>query len=522
MISSFAAAQLQYTHTPNGEIVYGNYDTFLNDEYGGLNFFFEGSENAYEKGVYFMKGSENGIPALIRLQNENKIRVKNNLFVESVKIDADELDYYTTKTDSFFVTSKISLKDKPIYEPTILQYLGDSEKADYAMYYKLKNGYAVKKKILHLKKSEGEYWEELDLNVEDPKKIEVLFGFYDKINRLNSEQELTIEEFLNTLKIEEYYQHYKEDTRILYDKLWREIKKPELALFSGKVTKIVDSIFSVTIHDGQGQKMYELNYSSLHPLKRHDTLTVYENGAIKMKRTYNHGDLISSKRYRDEKLFLAFDYFKFEREEGKSDVMRRKGSLIGDEPINNYASISSTVEHRGQSIRYVFDKKNMEMAQKLNDIETTYLYSNYTEPINLDNLSTRLRTFFESSSGYNNSVVSTDLEGTMLLQIITDFKGRVMSYEILDSNNEALQKLIKPFCESALKSDGRFPMRFKNIRLEDKNAQCTFLLPISFEHRQFYKTFSRPNYNNWNWHWQWQQQMMWQQQQFINNSLPKF
>ena len=191
--------KISYTHSPNGEMVFDTYDFFLNDEYGGLNFYFEDETNFYEKATYRLRSTPSVTTALVRLQSENKIRVKSGPYSESIKIDADELVYYTTKIDSFFVATNISLKDKVINKPTILQYLGDSEKADYAMYYKLNNGTVSKKKILQLKKDDNTRWEELDLNAEDPKKILAFFGFTKTLNAFYDKQELTINDFLNTV-----------------------------------------------------------------------------------------------------------------------------------------------------------------------------------------------------------------------------------------------------------------------------------------------------------------------------------
>jgi len=455
------------------------------------------------------------------MQNEHKVKVKSNPFANGRKIDLEELAYYTTKLDSFFVTNTIVLKDKRIAKPTILQYLGASEKADYAMYYKMTNDRLASKKILQLKKEDGQYWEELELNTKDPKKIFSLFRNYTVLNSFYDEQELTIEDFLNSLKVEEYYNHYTNKTKIMYDKLWREVKKPKFAQYYGSVTKVVDSIFTVEISNEKGQKMYDLNYSSLHPLKRHESLLAYDSETVKLERTYDYGDLISSKWFEDERVLFENNYFRFTRDEAP-DVLRRRVVRIQSDSIKTYGNHAATFNE----VQYQIDKKEIVSALKENAEGKIYFYSNYRDPINFDNFEIRLRSFFNNNGFFNDKVLSKDFEGSILLQIVTDHKGRLLTHEILGKNNESLTNLFRKFAVENLEEKARLRFRFKQINLDDKTARCTFILPINFEHRQFFKTFSRPSYNNWDWqwHWQWQQNLFWQQQQhqqFINN-VPKF
>ena len=510
--------KVPFTHSPNGEIVFDTYDTFLNDEYGGLDFYFEDIEVFYEKGTYFLKGDTKGTDAFIWMDTERKVRVKNNPYADSRKIDIDELAYYTTKLDSFFVTNRISLKDKQIEKPTMLQYLGTSEKADYAMYYKIRSGSLSDKKIVQLKKEEGQDWVELNLNIKNPRKIFSFFKNYEVLNEFYDQQELTIEDFLNSLKVEEYYNHHNNNTKIMYDKLWREVKKPKFAQYFGTVTKVVDSIFTVEISDEKGQKMYDLKYSSLHPLKRHGTLTAYDGKVVKLERTYDYGDLITGKRFKDGKMLFEYNYYRFKREEAE-DVLKRRVVSINSDSVKTYGDNSASLN----DVKYEIRKKEIISAYTETLNGKRHLYSNYVEPITFDNLETQLHAYFNRNRDFNDNVLKLDYEGSMLLQIVTNNRGKVLSHEILSSNNERLTKLIQEFANDFLTENGRRTLRIKQIKSEDRTATYTFILPINFEHRQFLKTFSRPSYNNWNWNWHWQMHhnMMWQQQQFMNN-IPKF
>ncbi|MDF4202923.1 hypothetical protein PXD56_08150 [Maribacter sp. SA7] len=519
-----AQNKIPFNHTPNGEIVFDTYDSFLNEEYNGLNFYWENEVENYEKGMYYLHNEAEGIPALIWMQNEQKIKVKSFRENSYTKIDMTNLAYYTTKIDSFIVSKNIYLRDQTIKTPTVLQYLGESEEADYAMYYNIKSGAVNKKKILQLKKSEKEKWEELDINTDHPKKILRFFKVYNELNKFYDKQELTINDFLNTLKCEEYYNHYKNNTRIFYDKLWREVKKPDLAAYYGKVTAVDDSIYTVEISNDKKQKLYELNYSSLYPLKRHGKLVVYNEDEIKMERIYEFGDLMSSKKYKDGSLLFHFDYVKFQRAK-KSDILKRRAVQIGKEKIKTYNSITVSIENSSNTINYELDKKIVISSHEQSSDGKLYRYSNYENPIEFEIFNNSLRAFLETNKYFNETILSKDYEGSMLLQILTDYKGKVLNYEILNANNSTLEKNILPFYNAYLTDEGKSTIRFKQIKLENKNDRCTFLLPINFEHRQFYKTFSRSNDTNWLWDWQWQQQMYFHNQmmqQQMMNSLPKF
>jgi len=519
-----AQNKIPFNHTPNGEIVFDTYDSFLNEEYNGLNFYWENEVENYEKGMYYLHNETEGIPALIWMQNEHKIKVKSFRENSYTKVDMKNLAYYTTKIDSFIVSKNVFLREQTIKTPTVLKYLGESDEADYAMYYQIKSGAVVKKKILQLKKSEKQRWEELDINTDHPVKILRFFRVYNELNRIYDKQKLTINDFLNTLKCEEYFNHYKNNTKIFYDKLWREVKKPNLAAYYGEVTMVKDSIYTVEISNDNNEKLYKLNYSSLYPLKRHGKLVAYNEDEIKLERTYEYGDLISSKKYKDGSLLFNFDYVKFQRAK-KSDIIKRKSVQIGNEQIKSYNSKVVSIENFNNILNYELDKKNVIASYEENATGKLYRYSNYENPIEFDVLTNSLRAFLETNKYFNETILSKDYEGSMLLQIVTDYKGKVIEYDILNSNNNLLQENIIPFYDSYLTDEGRSTIRFKQIKLENKDDRCTFLLPINFEHRQFYKTFSRPNDTNWLWHWHWQQQMIWQNQlmqQQMMNSIPKF
>jgi len=518
LLLSTLVAQAQYSfsynHSPNGEPILDSYDSFFHHEYGGLTYTYEDAFTKDEKGVFQLKGEgAKPTPAIIAYDQNHKIRVRTSYYSDSRRIDADELLYFKTELDSFFVTEKVSLKKGPLSKPAILQYLGSSEIDDYAMYYSFgMNG--LKDKMIVFKAKDDSSWTYLKLNEERPKNILAQFFSNEKLIRYYDKQELTIEEFLNSLKIEEYYKKYKNGSDIYYDKLWREVKKPEKAIYYGKITDVRDSIFSVSIRDAKDQKLYDLDYSSLHPRKQTGKMTVYnESGGVRMERNYDQGDLISTRLFNEnEKAIFSTDYLNFKATDEKPAKALRRFTSIGDDTISSFRESTSNLNFAETTVNYSILKKDIIAANKKNGDFLMHFYSNYVDKVELVHFEEYLDRYFATKAFLNNNYITKDIEGTLLLKIVTDYKGRTVDYEILGCNNERLQKTMTDFAENHLKEEAKSRPRFKNIKLENKKDLCTFLLPINFENKQIFRTFSRPNNYWWNDHWMWQQQMLWHQQ----------
>ena len=509
-----------YSHSSNGEVVIGHSDSFLISEYGGLNIFFEGESNTYEKGFYVLKGGDELIPAMINYKSGHKIRVKKSPSLESKKINAADLSYYKTQVDSFFVVDRVQLKNGPTTKPSILQHLASFDHADYAMYYEINISGLQKKKLL-TNGNDGHVWTELDLNEEEPKKILALFISYNKLNKYYDKQELTIEDFLNTLKSEEYVNHYNNGSEVYYDTLWREVKNRDKSAYFGKVTTIIDSLFTMEISNAKHQKLYELHFSSLNPLKKHGTMKVYgENGTVTMEREYSDGDLQATTLYKSGSPIFSFSY----TDHVDGEPSERKVTLLGKDSIKPQGRHTFELEFSGEKLHYVVENQQLTSVTKDTDHGRIHYFSNYSQPIDLTRLKKAIDEFILYNTNYYQTSFYKSLEGFITLQLETDYKGRVIHYKIVNSTNGELNKLVNNFCESRLWSDNKSKFRFKKIKLPHKMDTYSFIIPMTFEHRQFFKTFSRPSYN---WHWHWQQHMHWQMQQqmmqqSMMQSVPRF
>lgn len=508
-----AQISIPYSHSKKGDIILKQYHTFFNDEYGGITIFLDDEYSNFEKGILKLKSEAVPQKAYIKF-NTHKINARLSVDSPATKIKVTELEYFTTKVDSFFVVNTIKSKDKLIDKPSIVQHIVTIEDEVFALYYDMTFNGVVKKKYFIKKNKTDNTWDKIDLK-NDPKR-KFITGYVAHEKYINK-KELSIEDFLNTLKIEKYTKHSIANTAVFFDKQWREVDSLDKAYYYAEVSKGENDLFLLKVFNlSNNIKQFEFSLSSLNPFKKSGKMLVFDAlGSIHSERFYDDDKLKSYKIFDNDTLIVAAK----KQYDTENDQL---SSTTYDKINTNDISLLTTDRFiwKADSLTTLeFSSKFKQLDKvKLVGKETPEVYYNtfndVQDPKN-GNIERALEIYFKQKNNFTTERFNSDLEGTVLLQIDTDYKGRVINYKILNSLNSIVDQWVESFCKSRMTKDSFSKIKFKGIKLDDKQAICRFILPINFQHRQFYKTFSRPNYNFHHFMFQQQWQMQWQQQQFM-------
>ena len=515
-LNMFSQIPVGYNHAPNGELIFGTYHPFLNKEFDAAEV---SLDNIYgkEKGYLKLLNSKQAEKTYIDFHS-NKIRTEtdttNTLYVASIKnkYKIEEIEYFKLGVDSFFVVNKINTKDNIILEPSVIKYVFCIDSLEYGQYYKYtSNGYLKDKFFVNKKNNE---WHRIYLE-DEPVKHKIFTSYAKFIDK----KELTEEKFLNVLKQSDYALKMKNKETTYFDRSWQELKKQDKSNYSAKITNIKDTIFSLEYYNRENNKLFQVNFSSLNPIKKHEKMSVYDYEKLKSERSYKNDSLKHISYFYDSgslmmkttikkvlfpsgKKYFETDVLNLQKEDG-NNILKEDGlytfkhgeNLEVKYQVENKKLVNSFVEKNGSKYYFFKPKKGKNIiGYKFKSAFESFLYENVK---------------------FKKARFKENLEGTLLIDFITDSKGRVVEYKIKNTLNNSLDSLIKEFCELKFSEKAEFKFKFSGIKLEDKKAYCKFLLPVTFTHTRKHRTFSRPDNSFMMHHMMFQQQMMWQQQQMM-------
>lgn len=510
-ISLLAQIPVGYNHAPNGKPIIGDYHTFLNNEFASLEISLENDFNELEKGVFLLNNSDVANKSYINFLN-NKIVTKPDtlIFSKTKKYKAEEIQYFKLGVDSFFVVNHIKIKEKIINAPTIIKHVATFDSVIYAQYYEynkmngtLKNKFFVKNDKISKK------WEHLKLEGEPVRK------FLMNYNKFIDKKELTEEEFLNSIKEIQYFDKYKNEKPLFYDGSWQELKINKNATQTAKVVNKKDSIFTLDYFNNKQEKIFQVLYSSLNPIKKTGKMSIYTNNNLSSERYYSNDSLKGITHfYKNGKVKLKSENKLIKDEFNNEKEETHYLNVINDSDIDIVKTSKGIVSYDDLQVSYGIEKNKITNAYYAEKNNIYYFFNKTKKSVQTKSLKNLLESFLHENILFSKYRLENNLEGTILIDIITDYKGRVASYSVLNKLNNEMDVLIENFLEEKLSKQIDYKFRFKGIRLEDKSAFCRFVLPVSFTHKRFHKTFTRPSYNYWmHDHMMFHQQMMMQQQQ---------
>ena len=414
------------------------------------------------------------------------------------------------------------IKDQKIVlqEQKLVKHIASFDSIVYAQCFNYTYNGVLKDKFFIKKNTKNEStWERVVLEGEPLKKI--FFMTFGKLNRFIDKKEITEDDFLKSVKELQYLNKLKNGERFYYSKTWQPLKNKKDAFYSSKVVAKKDSIYSVVYYDKNQAKLYDVNYSSFNPNIKIGALNIYNKGVLSEKRVYSDDTLISLCKYlKNGELNFKYSSTKT----SKNKLSKAVFSMIttnDDEIISSPINGTFSIKETGKNIKYVFE--NNKIINSFYEVDDNkYYFFNDDNNVITDRLKNGLIQFLELYNGFNMVKFEKNLEGTILLDITTDRKGKAVSYKILNKLNNRLDQLLENFCMDKLSEKADFRIRFKGIKLAEKDTYCRFVIPIIFTHNHYNETFIRPSnyyHNDFFFNNFWQQQQLFQQQQI---NLPTF
>ncbi len=102
--------------------------------------------------------------------------------------------------------------------------------------------------------------------------------------------------------------------------------------------------------------------------------------------------------------------------------------------------------------------------------------------------------------------------GVILISMVLDYQGKVISYEIMNSLGSDFDKIVSDFYKEEIILEGGKGFKFKGLKLKEDRGNIQFLLPITFLNKRF-----EPIYNGTNNYWFYQH--MFHQQMMMHNQM---
>lgn len=508
--SAIAQIQIPYNHTYEGKMIFNNYNSYLENEYSVLHIPLESEFEKLEKGSYKLIGDPQIRKAYISY-NTKKITVRDDSVKEAVKkkIKIEDVEYFKLGVDSFFVTNEKLNKKR------IVKHVATFDSivfAQYKQYYP--NGYLKALNFIKKVKGSDKPWRRVFLKGEALKENLVMpFG---KVSSFLNRKEIKSEDFLKCLTELKYLHNFKNDQKLYFSENWQQLTNSNTAFYYSKVTKKKGSVYSVEYFTTDNQKIYEVNYSEFNPNKKTGALNIYDKGLLVEERMYKNNDLQKVSSYlANGTLNFSYDCVKTDLNKVSkvsfTTITTAEGNTV-EAPINGEFSLKGTDEN----IKHVFNDSKIVNSYYIDNGDKIYFF-NGEKNIKMEDVRMSLMNHLHTNANFNQKKFKADLEGTILLDIITNKKGKVTSYTILNTLNNSLDGLFKSFCFLKFSDKASFKIKFKGIKVPEKNAYCRFVIPFTFGYKNGDQTFIKPN-NNYYDHF-WHQQILFQQQQF-NQPIP--
>lgn len=347
------------------------------------------------------------------------------------------------------------------------------------------------------------------------------------IARKISSMELDRNNIITIIKMAEYDDKFRNDQPILFDQYWREVQQQKSSKYTGRIVEQTDSTWTIEFFEG-ATKLYQVNYSSIHPFTKEGALTAYwpngqprrqiryvknkeraitiydSTGAIQTQYAHrgNHNAPPSMREIKTK-----YDFVSSGTGQNKADGSKNFVNQIADQETNNI---------------YLTQYKDLEIRKSyaLQNGDTIFQLTHPNEKLKLSTLQSNMK-FFLENEGYSDAVYA-GMQGTLLVNITTNEKGFISDYQLLNSLHPQLDSLINRFFESKISLEGRSPYRFKRISSTRKKRPHEFVLPIVFGTARFQdpSTFNFNNFNLYN--SSMQHHLQFQQQQSINRALMGF
>ncbi len=300
----FSQIRVDYNHDLNGNPIEGEFHTFLKNESPGVQIKIEGELTNYEKGLYVDDNKQKHEGYI--LFNAKKISFRKRLddFELTKSVLASEIEYLKLGIDSFFIAKKVNYKGKILKKPILIKYISTIGENEIGKVYQF-NGinHYLKRSYFVIKTPESDIWENFNITTKEDFKT-LVFKYFSKapyVNYKTKEDQFSKDDLLTIIKTNEFYQNYIKGDSVYYNENWQQLLSSKGKKYSAKIVGLKDSIWTIDYFNGK-DKIYEANYSSINPNKKHGLFKFFDDNNIIEERKYSNDSLIEFKSFYKNKV----------------------------------------------------------------------------------------------------------------------------------------------------------------------------------------------------------------------------
>jgi len=494
--SLFSQTPIGLSYDLNGNPMNGFYDALTYSHQKSINYTHYAT--SYEIGYYYDK-ELNKVEGLIKF-DDDKILFKNKNGAGGKKLKPDEINSFIIGIDSFYVTSNFYYKEKLRTESEFVQYITSIDTLIFVKNYNFpssvsqtygENPAVVETYLVQLKNSDE--WDNFsDFNFR--RTADKYFGHIPFLSEKIKIGDFAKDNPQALIKIADYYHRYQNGQPIYFDTYWQELTGQNNSEYLSIIDLKEDSIWTMSyFHDDI--KIYEGNYSSLFPnIKNGEFITYYSNGNQRSKTYYENNELKENKVfYPNGKLKYDYNIIVDYGSKNKIDriLYTRAFSPDGEDLINNGLSrfIEKDTIKAGYEYHTFFRDQKVHSAFRMLEKDTVYLLTDPEFNFKLTSLQNEFTKFMYEVN--IDIALSENAQGTILVSLVIDPKGKVIDFRILNSLNGQLDRAVESFILNRVYRKDELGHKFKSF----EKHFCEVVIPFKFDIIRYYRA---PTYNNQN------------------------
>lgn len=480
------------------------------------------NSDSYEVGYYY-DSLGNKIEGQIKFENDKIFFKKENEEFRD-KIRPEEIKYFVIGVDSFFVTSNFHYKNKLKTNPEFVQYITEFNGLTFAKHYNFTSGiaqqYAMQPPIIEtflVKAKDSTTWENFPDNNRFKESALKYFSYIPYLKEKINSGDYKSENMLSIIKMAEYNYKYNNSKPIYYDKYWQEINDGRKSKYYAKIISKRDSIWTFEYFEDT-TKLFLANYSSFYPNNKNgEFISYYLNGEIRQIVTFKNN------KPKDFKTFnksgdLNRDYQYIETKDtttGKTSINVKYLSVIdslGENIINSDISHNLIEKDNFSNVSYFNKFNNKELIASYRIIENDTVFQIINPDYNFKIKSLQKKFDYYMSEKKYDLALSENAQGIILVSLIIDKKGNVITSIILNHIHPEIDKLVDGFIKTRLLPEAEYIYKFKPYKVDKIEQFCEVVIPFEFSINRFYR--QPVNYNQFN-------NMYWIHQQQMMNMIPR-
>jgi len=452
------------------------------------------------------------------VENE-KIFFKKENFELRDKIKPEEIQHFVIGVDSFFVISNFFDKNKVRSDPEYVQFITEFNGLTFVKHYKFTSGfaqqYALEKPIIEtflVKAKDSTTWDNFPDNSRFKLSALKYFSYIPYLNEKILTDKYRSSDMLSIIKMAEYYDKYLNSKDIYYDKYWQEVIDNRNSKYSAKITGIHDSIWTFEYYEGE-VKLFVANYSSFYPNNKNgEFISYFPNGEIRQISTFENNQLKEAETFdKFGSKSRQYEYVKTRDSKSEEYVYNCFYITVNDSLGNNI--LDSGV---AKDFRVIDDFSKCTYFESFTDNEliSSYRLSNGDTIFQITNQDNnfKIKSLQKSFEGYMyekkyDNALSVNAQGIILVSLVIDKKGNVVSSTILNTIHPEIDMLVDGFIKSRFQPNALYLFKFKPYYLDKKKQCIEVVIPIEFSINRFYKEPVRYNQFD-NMFWMQNHQMM--------------